>query len=307
MPGPGESGQADASLPSASTPQGEGPVSSRAANELDSGVPPLTEQQDAMGMDATALPVGDAGTATAVAAPDTLPGLAFWLRADDAVTDAAGSVMVWTDRSVTKRKSVIARTICSAPKLGVSQNGHPTVHFGPGECALFGSGPQDWQNGLTAVAVYRTDASPTLQPISGSLFGQSGSASVYEIARNGGSLSLRNTISNWKQTAGPDCFTAEEWHQLAVRLGSAGETVRDLRRDNVPIAGTGSVFSVAVPPGGYSNFIVGRRAGGIVAETPITPGSFNGSIAELVLYERALSESELTTVQAYLKQRWATP
>jgi hypothetical protein len=49
------------------------------------------------------------------------------------------------------------------------------------------------------------------------------------------------------------------------------------------------------------NLMIGRYA-----YTP-APESFSGSIAEIVIYNRALSASETSSVESYLKTKWGTP
>jgi hypothetical protein len=291
------------------------------SGDMDAGDPRDTAAGDSGSartvVDAGGGSVGNGGTdaATPTLAPATRPALAFWLAAEDAVLDAAGNVTSWTDRSSMKRASV--KSQCRQPTRGATLNGIPTVSFGAFSCSVFEGSDRaplpTWRTGFTALSVYRAGV-PAPSFNFATLFSQWGSTSSNGIALDS-KYAIRRTPkggllvwgkADYGEVFGVAPFVIGAPHLLEIRFGPLTEPNGDVLLDGVTIA-KNMIAKVAITTLGdfYSRLFVGSQIGGDVPE--LGDYSFHGDIAELVMYERALSDSEMGTLRAYLRQRWATP
>ena len=231
--------------------------------------------------------------------PDTLEGLAFWVRADTGVTtNAAGLVTQWADQS--GRANHAAASEAAAPEFVASEpelNDQPTLRFngtsqrmtvanriltnGIAGCTIIAMTKSIKNENSTIVGIRTGMGNPLMQ------LDTDASGRPRFIVRNSASV-MANAYSTLNRTG--------TFGMYAGRL----------------FKGTGTVWTNRVY---FSNALIaeGSTTADFGANTDLTSGDqyigglsfafWKGDIAEVMIYERALSEVELAGIEAYLVSR----
>ncbi len=209
--------------------------------------------------------------------PDALTGLALWLKADVGVqTDGSGNVTGWLDQSGNNRTAVQADPNRQPRFTAAAINGLPAVTFDGsvepyGDRLSFGDVPVQ-----TVFIVNRVGLNTR------GLAGIIGEADVDKSIR-------RESNNAWQHPGNTDTFSNPN----------------------------GSLFTVngantAVAPETVWHVMMAQRAGGSMNFNTLGGGYYNpdsrnykGDIAEVIVYDHALTPGELTRVGAYLNQRYS--
>lgn len=224
--------------------------------------------------------------------PNKFSGLNLWLDASDAasVTSASGTASKWADKSGNNYHATQG-TVLNQPGYGArTVNGKNALFFdGSNDRLDIAAGFYGISNSdSTCFAVYASDnIAATAQRIIGATDG--GTARWY-IARDQ-SLGAAQACARSSNT--PSSITGlptNTGQQLGVLL-KAGIIVNAYYNSTKGPDAVGSNFTA-------TNFQVGATTNG---------NFFNGVICEIICYNRALSASEIATVSAYLKTKWALP
>ncbi len=241
----------------------------------------------------------EGGVATSIAG---VAGLSAWFSADVGVAINGLEITSWTSHG---GAAVVATPTSAAAKPSVSAiNGRAAVHFegmlGSASCPCPGFTAElgaDLPQPVTLVAVVNnsrwTDATynyyPTLLANPGVPYAKfhghvvNGPAPTWALT-SGASMIATNPF-------GGNDFRAE--HQIVAVLGGASSLIRI---DGAERA-TGGVVG--------GNFRKGFSIGSEVGGSPLT--SFQGELAELAIFGRALTAVEMTAVEASFRTKYATP
>ena len=253
-------------------------------------------------------------TAAPSRTPAGMPGLQLWLRADQGVFNEWGlpaadgdPVAIWGDLSPHLNDSTQEQA-ASRPTLQLDAvGGHPALAFNGTTAFLrhgFGGEPG------TILAVYRvnilgtsnqsqallgadtTDATATgayeLQAVTGFIDGQR--RQTYSRA-----TTADNAAPSWAAATQPNC---EVWQQISVRSTAAGLSL--FKSGHACGAPTLPPSDATARPIAPDSGTIGAGSHGRTATDFL-----DGSIAELIVFDRALSDAELQSVSAYLTRRYA--
>jgi hypothetical protein len=235
-----------------------------------------------------------------VAAPDEVGGLVVWLRADTAPYGNGQPVANWQDSSghgnhatqptAGQRPVFTANAINGLPALTFTRNASqqlflPTTSF---------TGMSDFSQ-FTFLAVARWTGG-----VSSGLFGgyrgtnntNSGST-VFEVSNSAGALRLR--VPSGIDSTGSPGLTQNQWHLLGSSMDQAASRSA-IFRDGITIAqGTGNAGTTLLA--NYQRFPVGSSFD--------DTRTFGGQIAEVLVYNRALSALERASLERHFASKYA--
>ncbi|MDD2600091.1 MAG: DUF2341 domain-containing protein [Kiritimatiellae bacterium] len=215
-------------------------------------------------------------TPPVVVAPDTLSGCLLWLKADSgALTNAAGGVTNWLDRSGSNRHAS-SRAAANHPQLVLNAlNGKPAVRF---------SGANDNYVEFPRLTNIRTvfwvikeaaDAASATR----FLLGDKGGA-TYHFHRGVGSKRI------WDASHAPIMYEGvTELNGIEID-GRATDAPTAMGVLSVRTASNATANSLA-----YDRNIAGR--------------SWHGDVAEMIIYDRVLTKSEMRSIYLYLEYKYA--
>lgn len=243
----------------------------------------------------TALPSAEA---VAAITPDDIDDLALWLRSDLGVTFDSDGVSNWDDQSGNDRH---------AAQDDVGQRPHFVAH------------------GLGNLPVLRFDGSDDRLALNWSLNAPLDGVSVWAVARtsagtaqtiasfDGGeywALQLSNGAPSprivW-QTDGNDlsanrAFNDAQWHVIAAQFDAVAPSDKQLSVDGTAV---GTADAHAGNIGGALRFgLVGAATTASVFDGVPAGAFFAGDLAELVVFDRALTADEQTQMERYFARRY---
>jgi len=211
---------------------------------------------------------------SAASAPTNISGCVLWLRADAGVlTNATGSVTNWVDQSGNGKVAVQTNAVQQPILTASAINGLPAVTFDGaidpnGDCLVFGDIAMQ-----TIFIVNRVGAGT---PGNGGIIGSVGN-----------DKSIRRIDANtWRSPGDGNDFSNPSGSLMAVN------------GVNNPIAAT-AVWHVLMAQRGGGTYTYNGIGGGYWANR-----SFNGDIAEVIVYNRALTDDERIRVGLYLSQKY---
>lgn len=236
--------------------------------------------------------------------PDVIPGLALWLRADLGVSTVAGAVDQWSDQSG-NANHFVQTTALNRPTYAVSTpayNSQPTVDFASAN-DQFLSCPTHFLDALASVGAWwivahriaggnpLTDLKNLLTMLDDSAGGGGSGGGWRSTVADAQMVWGANTqfiIKAWTNPATPQIFLNKRNGSAAsaTEFGVVGTTgTRTLTVYNAEAAGVPTYLGAVGPAG--------------------TGGRWNGSIAEVILVEQAVSAAHEAALLAYLTARYA--
>jgi hypothetical protein len=221
----------------------------------------------------------------------------MWLRADAGVTQNAGAVSRWSDRSGNASDAVQATATAQPRLISNAINSHPVVRFdGKSSFMTF---PLNL-NGMTGVSVFM----------------------VASAATNTGGVS--NGVTNaplfWGETAywGATFFNPlQTWVGYRFGTGQVGNVAIYTRPATI---GTGASLTTAIKNSATETLYINgsqamQQSGKLAALAKVaTTGylgeglsnsMFQGDIAEIAVYNRAVSDTERQQIEGYLLSKYA--
>lgn len=233
--------------------------------------------------------------------PATLSGLVVWLDAGDLssiyqdstfLTPAVADSVVGALRDRISTNHVIQTSPTSKPILKVSiQNSRHVVRFDGTDDQLSKSSFQDFGDAYTVFAVAKySSAGDTSQAILDvAISGSSGSGfSLYH--ESGAIWRVRDATTN-RSVTGANCRD----NVFRIFRGVVSTTLSQFWINN---ASVGTIAYTAPNPNTLNSLVIGRLAGNVGY-------SFNGDLAELMIYSRNLTAQEQTDIETYLNAKWA--
>ena len=234
--------------------------------------------------------------------PDDLPveGLLLWLDADTALseTGAGNPATLWRDGSGWANDAFANATIAPTAVTGAI-NGRPALQFdGVDDHLRLPAGFEDFRDGMTVFIV----AQPTVLQKSFKLMalGNGAGSDMVVLGRNGGTAGLQYFTSdidgyvNWFGTA--DALATGQAGLISVRQSAGVENgiAQASVFTNGEWVGGGDVY---VPP-------VITRSENLIGKSFWDEGMFEGRLAEILMYERELTDAEAVIVQGYLDEKY---
>lgn len=248
---------------------------------------------DNFGLTTTSAPVHIKATATAPL-PIPADGLELWLRADKGVTANGGVISKWDDSSGNFNSAIANADFGTAPALIPNVlNGQPVVRFdGVRDELVVNSSPSiaitgdittffvvRFEDFATFRAVWAKTAGNQPRPSDFYVLPSSGIPNVYR----GGSGGIGNV-----QAEGPVPANTP----VIIGWDMVGPTITHYL-DNVP---NGSADITVTPTDGGDPLLIGTRGDQFTR--------MMGDIAEIVIYNRGLTESERNQIHDYLRKKY---
>ena len=235
------------------------------------------------------------GYVAAETAHSTFPvDMTLWLKADAGVTtDINGNITGWNDQSVYQNNAQsvygITQTTGRATLLTNSLNSNPVVHM-PGTFA-------DWLN-IVDNSSLRPNGAVTMI----SVMRPATNSGNYKILAKGTTPSYSMGIDTTARAIGSSLYTTTNKTLTATNIYTPGQpyliaNVYDGTNNSLYQSGQSMATMALTGSLYYGN------------SEPLTIGSltgnyYSGDIAEVLVYNRALSPTELTSVQGYLADKW---
>lgn len=230
--------------------------------------------------------------------PDALDGLAFWIRADTGVTtNASGNVTEWADQS--GRGNHAAAADAAAPTFVASEadlNNRPTLRFN-GTSQRMTVTNRILTNGIEGCTIIAM-AKSTKNENSSIVGFRTGMATPFlqldtDISGKPRCI-VRNSDNTTANAVGPQSRT-DIWGMYAGRLSKGSGTVWTNR---VYFSSSSAEAVASADFGSNTNLTSGDQyIGGL------SFANWKGDISEVIIYERALSDTELSGILDYLTIR----
>ena len=236
--------------------------------------------------------------------PSTIAGLQLWLDAADPATlydatsggslvAADGSVRRWEDKSGNARH---ASELTYGPTRKTSQqNGYSALLFNGSSTFLAGSSTPSTGNVRTAFAITKS-ANTSGNDLFQIGVRDSASFKAFTLRQSYGSpnsLISSDLVANNVNVNGEQ-LTINQYHVSCWRQTSSTRAVRYWHNGTEKTV-TGTPDSLSVGAG----YFVGK------ARNTTDLGFWNGYIAEVIIYDVELSDADRTTVESYLRAKWA--
>lgn len=232
--------------------------------------------------------------------PANLSGLAVWLNADDSnsVTQSAGVVSSWTDRSP-NALNMSQATAGSRPTIESNvQNGRPALRFTTTQMLqstanLTLAPDQTWFVSFRPLAgtnMIFIEHGPNVNTTNGSYFYGSNNALV-QISRSVGGFRTIFDASG----VGATVFPVGSWYIASV----VNSNVTNVQSNDVYWSINGARRNTTID----SNLLTGSVANVLyINPTSRVPGS--NYTGEIIIYNRALTYGEVLLVERYLSYKW---
>ncbi len=231
--------------------------------------------------------------------PQEVPGLVVWLRAEGSDFTNGAKVAAWPDLSGLGNHAT--QTVVSAQPAFVTNavNGRPALRFTKASSQQLLL-PVGTFNGmaslrdLTVMLVCRWSGGATPS----GMFGAWGSsANTHFEINGGGELRIRVAAADSVRTSGT--MTNSVWCQIGGTMRGAGDApLLSSYRDGI-LRGTLSRDPGSALLSGYTTMGIGN--------SDSTTRFFNGDIAEVLIFNRALPVAEREAVERYLAERYGLP
>lgn len=213
----------------------------------------------------------------------------LWLKADTIMATNGQTITTWNDTSPSGRNATVQAGVFTY--LTNQINGKPAVQFSASAYALFTAIPTWVEH--TCFAVFKP-ASGT----KGMLIGGGSNAFGYWVGQNGGRLQGCDR-SGVTQMGTGTATRDNNWHQASVRqtdnVGAFGFTlkfrldgVNDVVMSQSPAVANGSITRLGMNGANSGEF-------------------FGGLLAELIYYDRTMTDTEVGEIEAYLQAKYFTP
>jgi hypothetical protein len=224
-------------------------------------------------------PLAQYATKKSTFSPDSVAGLQLWLDSSDAstITQSSGSVSQWNDKSGNNNNAVQATGSLQPTYPGTSFNGLSTVSFNGN--GYLGITPITLTNCTVFIVAGSTDSSgnPFLASLlDGNVYIGNYSGSFYFSFDEGPSVPFTATAS-----------ARNFWGLSNVALNTSTANV-----------GTSATASYGSSLSGSISDIGGRRA---------YVDFVTAKMGEVLIYDTALTSTQITQVLTYLSGKWGTP
>jgi hypothetical protein len=240
------------------------------------------------GKPATGGSPGTGGTGDASVGNIPVTGLALWLRADRGVTESNGTVSLWADQSGAHMDATQDQASLKPTLVSNGINGQPSILFdGVDDALQVAQGFSDFSAGVSFFTV--VDANTT--NVCAGIFEASNGREIEDISFDVDFGKFNFEVYNSSDET--VVFPSGTPEQFTALQRPEGDTV-EIRRNGL----VGVVTDFQLPD------VVTRKAVYVGNTLYMDCGAFSGNIGEIILYNRALTDSEVLTVEAYLSTKY---
>lgn len=213
-------------------------------------------------------------------------GLHLWLRADAGVNAPNNRMATWADQSGNGRNASMLATLSRQPFfVSNALNGRPVVRFTGAESMYLDVFAQP-----TTFSVFVVGKNSNPSESFSMILGPGGSSPNNQLRWENGSQALFVGTGNNLPVITSSIGNTRVYHALSARYdGSTMTAYRDGNLTSTSSFATTGPWTLASVGSWYSTYFM------------------QGDLAEVVIYDRALSESERSTVNAYLRGKYALP
>ena len=241
----------------------------------------------------------------APAAPDTMAGLQLWLRSDAGITyDGEARISEWSDQSGGARHAVQPAEARRPRLVRGAAGSKPAVRFDGVDDYLaveqLNYAAAGVIAGLTFFALVRTTA---LQAQTIASFDRS---AYWEVGLTGGGSAGRARWSTQPQAGAghdldsPGALVDGRWRLVCVRFAAGPAATKQIFIDGILVAGVDAHPGQSVGSGVTRFGFVGAPSQADVFNGATGgDGFFRGEIAEMALFDRALTDGERDRVEQY--------
>jgi hypothetical protein len=237
-----------------------------------------------------------------VATPDSLSGLVVWLRADTAGLTHGQQVASWQDNSGRGNHATQALASQRPTFAAAALNGLPALAFNRSSAQQLFL-PTASFNGMNDLSnfTFLTVARWTGGVRSGLFGGYRGSntsntgSSVFEVSDSGGSVRLR--LPNPIDVSAPAAAVLNQWAILGASMDQPASKASIFRNGNTVAQATGTTGTSLLA--NFERLPIGSSFD--------DARTFGGEMAEVLIYNRSLSEPERTSVERHLAQKYNLP
>ena len=210
-------------------------------------------------------------------------GLILWLdSSDDSSFSYSSGTLVsqWRDKSGLNNHANQS-TAANQPTRNSSTNSRKTVTFDGTNDFLDGTSTLALANGYTAFTIVKSSATGERDILTSSPFALSADIYLYQRASDG-------RLGNWPTVYTSSVISLSTWYLLSVAVSSAGS-------ETLYLNGSSQTSS--------SRSITNTRGYRVAANSS---GSeyWSGEIAEIIVFNRQLTTTELKLVHTYVGQKW---
>ncbi|MGV3773904.1 MAG: LamG-like jellyroll fold domain-containing protein, partial [Verrucomicrobiales bacterium] len=229
--------------------------------------------------------------------PVPAEGLKLWLRADQGVTTATGgAVTLWADFSGSFNNASQAITDQAPTVLANAVNGKPAIHFdGADDYLSVGSSPSlALTDDLTTFFVVRMDDFAGYHAVWTKTSGnQAQPFDWYTLPETGVPQLFRGGAGGFDTAQGVTALVEDEFAVVGFDVDNVNATANHyLNGEN-----NGSLFITRPAANAGTPLLIGTR-GDLFTK-------MKGDIAEIIIYDRLLNESERGAVMNYLNERYS--
>ena len=232
-----------------------------------------------------ALDAGDNNSFSAVDLP-VKNGLLLWLDAADDTTFSYSSgttVSQWRDKSGLNNHSSQA-TVGNQPSRSTFQNSRKTVNFDGTNDFLDGTSVLTLANGYTAFTIVKSSATGERDIITSRPYVQSADIYLYQQGSSG-------KLGNWSNVYTSNPISLNVWYLFSTNVSSVGSETLYLNGSSQTSSSRSLTNTRGYRVGAY--------------DTGSSSGEYwSGEIAEILIFNRALSSTEMKQVHTYLGQKW---
>lgn len=230
--------------------------------------------------------------------PDQISGLTAWYRADQGVTQVGGIVSGWTDITGEATHNLSQSNASNKPSFtsaNASFNNQPTISFG----LVSGSAANTWLQSSTWTSALAQPAT-IIAIVKQTAADPSNDRLLLDGIDATNRMSLLTTAvssSQYTQYAGTSVLTGVANNQTPVFLVGTfnGASSNIYQSSNLACESGNSPGAT-----GIAGLTVGSRFGGNIIGTDY----WNGDIAEVIIFNRALTQTEIQELAAYASARY---
>ena len=248
-------------------------------------------------------------TPPAPAAPDTVPGLQGWWRGDAAVTyDNVAAVSEWRDQSGNANHAVQPAAARRPQLVRNAVNNKPAVRFDGANDYLaieqLSYAAAGAVSGLTLFALLRTTA---VQAQTVASFDRT---AYWELALTGGGNAGRARWSTQPQAGvahdldAPGALVDGRWRLLCMRFAAGPTATKQLFIDGILVATADAHPGQNLGSGATRFGFIGAPSQAANFNGAIGAALFHGDLAELALFDRALTDGERDRVEQYFVEKF---
>ena len=233
--------------------------------------------------------------------PSEIPGLVMWFNADDEGYSHGEAVSVFNDQSGFSNDGTQSEVGNRPSYLTNAVNGHAAFRFNKSlkqHVDLDSTG----FNGLVTLRDFSIFVVCKWQGVATSgLFGawdtSSSSGNTHFEVKSGGDLRLR--VGAMNSAYGDNLFQDGVWCQVAGVMRSAGDDPLGSVYGDGSLSGTKAASPGTVTVADYGKMQIGNSYS--------NTRYFDGDMAEILMFNRALTATEIDQVERYLAERYAMP